>query len=99
MPIDSEYTEIKENLFPAFTTYREQINGRYWFPTYTRADDTLKFSGGDVRVREIIKYTNYKRFGSDVKITYEGQEIEKTQNQQPQQTPPAQPQATTPPPK
>jgi hypothetical protein len=89
----------EENLFPAFTTYREQIDGRYWFPTYTRADDTLKFSGGDVRVREIIKYTNYKRFGSDVKITYEGQEIEKTQNQQPQQTPPAQPQATTPPPK
>lgn len=89
----------EENLFPAFTTYREQIDGRYWFPTYTRADDTLKFSGGDVRVREVIKYTNYKRFGSDVKITYEGQEIEKTQNQQPQQTTPpqAQTQQKTPP--
>lgn len=82
----------EENLFPAFTTYREQIDGRYWFPTYTRADDTLKFTGGDVRVREIIKYTNYKRFGSDVKITYEGQEVEKTQNQQPQQPAPAKPQ-------
>ncbi|HYH00123.1 MAG TPA: hypothetical protein VD837_13395 [Terriglobales bacterium] len=89
----------EENLFPAFTTYREQIDGRYWFPTYTRADDTLKFSGGDVRVREIIRYTNYKRFGSDVKITYEGQELEKTQNQQPQQPAPTQPQTSGPPPK
>lgn len=87
----------EENLFPAFTTYREQVDGRYWFPTYTRADDTLKFSGGDVRVREIIKYTNYKRFGSDVKITYEGQEIEKTENQQPQQSAPPQQQPKTPP--
>jgi hypothetical protein len=67
-----------ENLFPKFTTWREQIDGQYWFPTYTRAEDTLKFSlGGDVRIREIIKYTNYKRFGSKVKITYEGSEVQK----------------------
>jgi hypothetical protein len=64
-----------ENLFPSFTTYREQIDGKYWFPTYTRADDTLKFSTGDVQIREVVKYTNYKRFGSNVKITYEGQEL------------------------
>lgn len=95
--IDRKHPE-KSNLFPAFTTYREQVDGRYWFPTYTRADDTLKFPGGDdIRVREIIKYTNYKRFGSDVKITYEGQEVEKTQNQQPQQPVEAQPQPKTPP--
>jgi len=65
----------QENLFPAFTTWREQIDGQYWFPTYTRADDTLHFSTGDVRIRETIKYTNYKRFGSKVRITYEGQEL------------------------
>jgi len=65
----------QENLFPAFTTWREQVDGQYWFPTYTRADDTLHFSTGDVRIRETIKYTNYKRFGSKVRITYEGQEI------------------------
>lgn len=82
-----------ENLFPAFTTWREQIDGKYWFPTYTRADDTLHFSMQDVRVREIIKYTNYKRFGSDVKITYEGQDIQKGQTQQQQgQQPTNQPQ-------
>jgi hypothetical protein len=78
----------QENLFPAFTTWREQVDGQYWFPTYTRADDTLHFSSGDVRIREIIKYENYKRFGSKVRITYEGQELPPAQqgkggNQQP----------------
>src|SRR6267154_1125124 len=66
-----------ENLFPKFTTWREQIDGQYWFPTYTRAEDTLKFSMGDVKIREIIKYMNYRRFGSKSRITYEGQEIKK----------------------
>ena len=65
----------QENLFPAFTTWREQVDGQYWFPTYTRADDVLAFKTGDVRIRETIKYENYKRFGSKVRITYEGQEI------------------------
>jgi hypothetical protein len=31
----------------------------------------------DVKIREIVKYTNYKRFGSNVKITYQGKEIPK----------------------
>ena len=66
-----------ENLFPKFTTWREQIDGQYWFPTYTRAEDTLAFSTGDVRIREIIKYTNYRRFGSKSRITYEGREVQK----------------------
>jgi hypothetical protein len=66
-----------ENLFPKFTTWREQIDGQYWFPTYTRAEDTLKFSIGDVKIREIIKYTNYRRFGSKSRITFEGQEVKK----------------------
>ena len=66
----------QENLFPRFTTYREQIDGKYWFPTYTRADDVLHFSDGqDVHLRIIVKYTDYHRFGADVKITFEGQDI------------------------
>ncbi|HEX9119741.1 MAG TPA: hypothetical protein VF840_04320 [Terriglobales bacterium] len=80
----------EENLFPAFTTWREQVDGKYWFPTYTKADDDLHFSGGDVHIREIVKYTNYKRFGANVKITYEGQELPKGQGDQ---QPPGQPQA------
>ncbi len=61
-----------ENLTPKFVTYREQVDGQYWFPTYTRADDVLHFSSGDVQIREIVKYTNYKRFGVKTRITYGG---------------------------
>ena len=65
----------EENLFPKFTTWRQQIDGVYWFPVYTRADDVLHFSTGDVHIREIVKYEDYKRFGSKVKITYQGEEL------------------------
>jgi hypothetical protein len=76
-----------ENLFPKFTTWREQIDGQYWFPTYTRAEDTLQFSMGGVRIREIIKYTNYKRFGSKSRILYEGQEVQKAEPKPGEQKP------------
>jgi hypothetical protein len=59
----------EEHLFPRFETYREQIDN-YWFPTYTKAVDTLQFSTGAKRVREIIKYENYKKFQSNVKLTF-----------------------------
>ena len=59
----------EENLFPKFETYREQVDD-YWFPTYTRAVDTLQFSTGPVRMREIIKYDKYKKFQADVKLSY-----------------------------
>jgi len=58
-----------ENLFPRFTSWREQIDGKFWFPTYTLADDTLYFTGAPpVHVKEIIRYTDYKQFGSRVTI-------------------------------
>jgi len=66
-----------ENLFPKFTTWREQVDGKYWFPAYTLADDTLHFKLNDVHIREIVKYTDYKRFGTQTTITYEGKEVEK----------------------
>jgi len=78
-----------ENLFPKYSTYREQIDGQYWFPTYTFSDDMLHFKAGDVHIREIVKYTNYKRFGSKSKIIYEGQELPPGEKTPPQQQPPA----------
>ncbi len=89
-----DITKGQENLFPAFTTWREQIDGKYWFPTYTLVDDTLHFKTGDVRVRQVVKYTNYRRFGSNIKITYEGQDIGKQDagTQQSQQGTPPPPQ-------
>jgi hypothetical protein len=64
-----------EHLYPSFTTWREQIDKYYWFPTYTKADDTLHFFAGDIHIREIVKYENYKKFGSKTRITFEGKEL------------------------
>ena len=49
------------DLRPAFVTYRQQVDGQYWLPAYTRSDDTLEFARGSVHLREIVKYTNYKK--------------------------------------
>ena len=51
------------NLLPAVTTWREQIDGRCWFPTYSRAHDVLHVSGDDVQIDEIVKLTNFKAIG------------------------------------
>jgi hypothetical protein len=58
----------QENLFPRFETFRENVAGNYWFPTYTRSDDVLHFSGGDIHMRMTVHYENYKRYGVTVKI-------------------------------
>ena len=58
----------QENVFPRFETFRENIEGHFWFPTYTRSNDTLHFSTGDVPIRMTVRYTNYKRFGVTIKI-------------------------------
>jgi hypothetical protein len=94
---DIKKKKNSENLFPKFTTWREQIDGQYWFPTYTRAEDTLQFSSGGVKIREIIKYTNYRRFGSKSKITYEGQEVKKEEAKPGESTEPTKPADQTPP--
>ena len=58
-----------EQRFPTFETYREQIDGRFWFPTYTYADEELVFKGGyTVRFRMSVRFTEYKKFGSTVII-------------------------------
>src|SRR5712692_10038603 len=59
----------EDQAFPTFETFRENIEGHYWFPTYTRADDILRFkSGQDVHIRLSVRYQNYKRFGATIKI-------------------------------
>jgi hypothetical protein len=60
----------EDQQFPKFETYREQVDGKYWFPTYTRADDTLRFKNMSQRVHMTVKYENYKRFGSESSVTF-----------------------------
>jgi hypothetical protein len=70
-----------EDLHAPFMTWRQQIDGNYWFPVYTKGEGILHFSGGygymaqDVHIRETIKYTDYKKFGSSSKVFYNGQEV------------------------
>ena len=81
----------QENLFPKFTTWRQQIDGQYWFPVYTKADDELHFKMEDVHIKEIVKYEDYKRFGANSKILYEGKVIpksDKTPDQKPEEKKP-----------
>lgn len=68
--------------FPKFETYREQIDGKYWFPTYTMANDTLMFQGGPQPIKMTVKYEDYKQFKSDVNIKFEDKEA-KPDSQQP----------------
>src|SRR5580658_1126071 len=67
----------EDQQFPKFETYREQIDGKYWFPTYTRANDTLHFRESNQRIRMTVKYENYKRFGSETNVTF-GDEVTDT---------------------
>ena len=67
-----------EDLQPPFTTYYEQVDGKYWFPTYTKAEGVLHFSfdaGGDVHMRNIVKFSDYKQFHATSRIIYNGQDI------------------------
>lgn len=62
-----------ENFFPRFETYRENIEGHYWFPTYTHADDVLHFTSGDIRIRMTVRYKDYKRFRVTSRILLPGE--------------------------
>jgi TonB family protein len=62
--------ETKVNKFPNVETYREQIDGRYWFPTYSYADEELVFGNGEVlHIRLRVKYTDFQKGHAEVKIT------------------------------
>jgi hypothetical protein len=84
-----------EDLHPPFTTYYEQIDGKYWFPTYTKAEGILHFAAqdgamaNDVHLRSIVKYTDYKQFRSTSRIIFNGEDITDKKD----------PDATKPPPK
>jgi hypothetical protein len=92
-----------EDLQPPFTTYYEQVDGKYWFPTYTKAEGNLHFAAQegalsqDVHMRNVVKYTDYKQFHATSRVIYNGQDI--TNNKAPDdkdkdqnKPPPAKPQ-------
>jgi TonB family protein len=66
--------ETKNNKFPTVETYREQIEGRYWFPTYSYADEELIFdNGGSIHVRMKVRYTDFTPARATLKVTEIGE--------------------------
>ncbi|HYO62211.1 MAG TPA: hypothetical protein VER08_01000 [Pyrinomonadaceae bacterium] len=66
--------ETKEAKYPVFESYREQIDGRYWFPTYLYSEDELVFGNGQiVRIRAKVRFTDYERLSGKVRIAEEGE--------------------------
>lgn len=63
-------TLSKQNLFPHFTTMRKSVDGKWMFPVETYADDTLFFRERRQRIRIVVRYMNYKRFGAESNVTF-----------------------------
>ena len=86
--------ETEKSRFPTFETYREQIDGKYWFPTYTYADDELTFkSGQSVHLRMRIRFTDFERLRGRARVVEQGDELkdksEDPDKPAPKPTPPA----------
>ncbi|MGI8494221.1 MAG: hypothetical protein ACR2L1_02760 [Pyrinomonadaceae bacterium] len=61
--------ETKQNKFPVVETWRENVDGKYWFPSYSYADDDLVFDNGQVtRIRMKVSYSDYRLGRSEVRI-------------------------------
>jgi hypothetical protein len=83
--------ETSKEKFPRFESYRENIDGRYWFPTYVYADDVLEFKDSSLHIRMTVRYSNYKKFSTNVRLADEGEiapeETEKPAQKKPEQEP------------
>jgi hypothetical protein len=60
--------QSKNQAFPKFETTRQQIDGKYWFPVYTIAEDTLYFQDFSQRIRQVVKYEDYKQFTAESRV-------------------------------
>jgi hypothetical protein len=71
-PVPQIYRESGDNLFPHFTTIYRPVDGKFWFPVKTVADDTLGFRSGLQQVHYTIDFENYKRFTAESSIQFGG---------------------------
>lgn len=62
--------ETKINKFPNVESYRELIDGHYWFPTYSYADEELIFDNGEpLHIRMKVRFSDFVVGHSKVRIT------------------------------
>ena len=65
-----------EQVFPVVETWRENVDGKYWFPSFSMSDDELVFESGQVvKIKIRVKYANYRVGRSDVKILDDDTEV------------------------
>ncbi|PWT94794.1 MAG: hypothetical protein C5B55_02175 [Blastocatellia bacterium] len=66
--------ETKTNKFPTVETYREHIDGRYWFPTYSYADEELIYDNGStLHIRMKVRYMDFTPARATLKVTEVGE--------------------------
>lgn len=71
--------EWKDERFPTIETWRENIDGKYWFPSFSSSDDELVFRNGQaVKIKLRVKYSDYRVGRTDVKIIAEEDVVEPT---------------------
>jgi hypothetical protein len=68
--------EWKNERYPVMESWRENVDGKYWFPSYSAADDELVFNNGNVvRVKVRVKYTSYALGRTHVKAVGEDEDV------------------------
>lgn len=66
--------QFENNRFPHFESYRENVDGHYWFPTYVYIDDVIEFKKlPSLHLRGTVRYTNYKKFSGRIRVGDEGE--------------------------
>lgn len=81
----------QQDLSLPFITFRQQIDGKYWFPVWTHGEGWLHFEGGNgymdqnVHMNELVTYTNYKRFGSSVTLLFNGKKLKTPDQKEPKE--------------
>ncbi len=69
-PVPQHHSTSGSNLFASFTTDYAPIDGDFWFPVRTHADDYLPFSTGVIHVTYDVRFENYRRFSAESVISF-----------------------------
>lgn len=68
--------EWKNNRYPVVETWRENVDGKFWFPAYAKSDDELVFGNGNVvKLRMRVKYERYALGKTDVRAVGEDEDV------------------------
>lgn len=78
----------KGEQFPVVETWRENVDGKYWFPSLAMSDDELVFDSGNVvKIKMRVKYADYAVGRSEVRILDDEEEVKEEPKPTPTPTP------------